>query len=295
MKTYLDCIPCFFQQALDAGRLAGVDQKTQKAVVDDFAQLISDLPMEIPPPGIAREVHSIIKKHTGIEDSYRDIKRESNKKALEIYPQAKEKCKNAEDPLLTAVSLAIAGNVIDYGVRANIDIDRELEAFMKKEERTIQQEDLRLFDYPGFKEDLEKASIILYVGDNAGEIVFDRILMEVIREIYPDKAIIFAVRGTPIINDALMEDAEFCGIDSVARVISSGADTPGAVLSRCTAEFREILYSVDMVISKGQGNFESLSGEDRKIYYLLMSKCPVIARECGAHIGDILLLSNGDQ
>ncbi len=294
MKTYLDCIPCFFQQALDASRLAGVDQKTQKAVVDEFARLISDLPMEIPPPGIAREVHSIIKKHTGIEDSYREIKKESNKKALEIYPKAKEKCKKSEDPLLTAVTLAIAGNVIDYGVRAKIDLDRELNTIMEKEEKAIRHEDHRLFNYTGFKKDLEDASIILYVGDNAGEIVFDRVLMEAIREQYPEKTIIFAVRGEPIINDALMEDALQCGIDSVARIISSGADTPGAVLSRCTAEFREILFSVDMVISKGQGNFESLSGEERTIYFLLMAKCPVVARECGAHIDDVLLFNSGD-
>jgi len=127
------------------------------------------------------------------------------------------------------------------------------------------------------------------LGDNAGETVFDRILIEEIRQIDKNKKIYYAVKAQPIINDALFEDARVCGIDSSAEIISSGSDAPGTILEICSKEFLDIYKQADMVISKGQGNFEALSCPGRSVFYLFMAKCSVIARYVGCDIGDIIL------
>ena len=131
---------------------------------------------------------------------------------------------------------------------------------------------------------------ILYLADNAGETIFDRVLIEEIKGLYGDKSIFYAVRERPIINDALKEDARACGIDRIADVISSGSDTPGTIISLCSEAFLKIYRDADMIISKGQGNFEALSDVSRPIFYLFMVKCPVVAKDLGCRIGDIILL-----
>jgi len=132
----------------------------------------------------------------------------------------------------------------------------------------------------------------LYLADNAGEVVFDRVLVEEIKKEYPDKIIHYVVKSKPIINDALIEDAKACGMDKAARVISNGTDAPGTIFTLCSKEFKRIYRGADMIISKGQGNFESLSGGKRPIFFLFMVKCPVVARETGCKMGDIILFCN---
>ena len=141
-----------------------------------------------------------------------------------------------------------------------------------------------------FKEALRKSHFILYLADNAGEVVFDKVLIEEIKSLYPDKEIIYAVREKPIINDALISDAYFCGIDKVAQVISSGCDAPGTVLSLCSQDFLKVYKKADMIISKGQGNFEALWGKRDRIFFLFMAKCPVVAKEVGSRVGEKILL-----
>ena len=128
------------------------------------------------------------------------------------------------------------------------------------------------------------------MADNAGETVFDRILIEEIKKGDSNKEIIYAVKESPAINDALIEDAYYCGIDRIAKVISSGSDAPGTVLSLCSKKFLKLYRNADMIISKGQGNFEALSNAKRPIFFMFMAKCPVIAREVNCKIGDVILL-----
>jgi hypothetical protein len=204
----------------------------------------------------------------------------------------KKKVSHSRDRLLTAVELAIAGNIIDYGARNTLDVEVELKRILREEHKTIKKGSSGLFSYPEFKRILKNAKTILYIGDNAGETVFDRILIEEIKNIYRDKRIIYAVKGRPIINDALTEDAHQCGIDKVAEIVSTGLGIPGTILSLCSKKFLRIYRDADMIISKGQGNFEALSEKRKPVFFLFMAKCPVVAKYVGCELGDIILLYN---
>lgn len=298
MKTYLDCIPCFFKQALEASRLSGAKIRLQKRILDEVSKLLPDFPLSSCPPEMGREIHRIVKKLTRKKDPYLQVKQKSNKSALKLYPMLKRLVFFSEDRLLTAVELAIAGNIIDYGVKNSLDVDEELKKILKEERNSIRREDRKIFRYRSFKEHLHKAKNILYLADNAGEVVFDRILIEEIRRIDGSKKIIYAVKDSPIINDALAEDAYMCGIDKIAEIVSSGIDAPGTILSLCSKEFMKIYKHSDMIISKGQGNFEGLSEGKRPIFFLFMAKCPVVVQDISNRVSgkcnlrDIVLLDN---
>ncbi len=279
MKTYLDCIPCFFKQGLSAARIAGLDSKKQKEVLDEIARIIPDIPLNLSPPEIALKVYKAIKEGSGVEDPYKEIKEEYIDLALQLYPELKKMVRESEDPLLTAIRVAIAGNIIDFGVGNEFNVEKTLHHTMK--------EDFAILDYQDFKDDLKNAETILYIGDNAGETVFDRVLIE---EMNSD--VYYAVREVPIINDATFDDAIKSGIGEIAGIISSGSDAPGTILERCNERFLELFYKSDLVISKGQGNYETLSDADRDIYFLLKVKCPVIAKDIGMEDQSIILLKH---
>ena len=283
MKTYLDCIPCFFKQALFTARTAGLDEAGQKKVIDNVCKLTSDFSLELSPPQMGRMIYRLAAGIAG-SDPFKGIREKSNRIALSIYPELKQKVENSKDRLLTSVELAIAGNIIDYGAKNTLDVEEEIEKILRNE-FVINK---AMFDYEGFRNMLGKAEKILYLADNAGEVVFDKILIE---EIFSPRCnIIYAVRDKPIINDALIEDAISCGIDKYACIMSSGSDAPAAILELCSSEFIEIYENAELIISKGQGNYEALSGENKPIYFLLKAKCPVIARDIGCNVGDMLLM-----
>ncbi len=294
MKTYLECIPCFFRQVIETLKICDVDEPTRYQTVLELADKLKTFSLESSPPEIAREIHKILKKTTGDDDLFREIKIKSNNLVLSIYDRLKQKIYSSKDKLLTAVELAIVGNIIDYGVKKTLDVESEISKILDVEHKAIKATDERLFEYKKFKETLINSNVVLYLADNAGEIVFDRLLIELIKSEYPDKKIIFAVKEKPIINDALMKDALDCRIDEVAELISSGSDAPGTVLSLCSDEFIRIYRSADMIISKGQGNFEALTDADRPIFFLCMVKCQVIADDISktiaeCEIGNVIL------
>jgi len=293
MKTYLDCIPCFFKQALEAARMAGAGKMMQKRVLDELGMVLPEFSLNSSPPEMGRIIYGLVKRITQKDDPYLKIKEKSNKLALNIYGKLKKKINYSDDSLLMAVELAIAGNIIDYGVKNSLNVDAELARILDEEENAIKKENKTIFDYAKFKRALILAKTILYLADNAGETVFDRILIEEIKKFDANKRIIYAVKEKPVINDALIEDALACGIDKIAEVISSGSDAPGTVLSLCSKEFLAVYRKVDMVISKGQGNFEALSGAQRSVFFLFMAKCPVIAKDVGCKVGDIILFYHG--
>ena len=292
MRTYLDCIPCFFKQALEAARLAGASPRTQKRILNRLGGTLSKLSLDSSPPEMGRIIYGLVNKMTHMKDPYKKIKAKSNALALKLYDKLKNKVRHSGDRLLTALSLAIAGNIIDYGVKNSLDVKKELKRILSEESKAIKEENRKLFNYPEFKRALRKARTVLYLGDNAGETVFDRILIEEIKNLYKGKRIIYAVKEKPIINDALVEDAEKCGIGKTAEIISSGLDIPGTVLSLCSKKFLKIFKNTDMVISKGQGNFEALSYAKKPIFFLFMAKCPVVAMHVGCNVGDVILLYN---
>lgn len=203
-------------------------------------------------------------------DPFKLLKAEQNKKGLELYPHLQQLIQESTDPLFTAVQLAIQGNFIDLMVS-----DRSTDV-----EKALGQELQHPIDeksFLSFRDKLKKARLLVYLGDNSGEIVFDRILIETIQS-FVDLEVIFVVRSFPSLNDVTLKEAEQVGMDQVARVIPNGleAPVPGTILYRCSSEFRELFRNSDLIISKGGGNFDTLEAEknhSKDITFLLLSKC----------------------
>ena len=290
MRTYLECIPCFYRQALDAAQIAGADELIQKKIIDELSQLIPNFSLETAPPEMGREIYSLVGKISGVKDPFKEIKENSNKFALKLYPKLKQEIENSEDRLLAAAKLSIIGNIIDYGAKNSLNVAEEIDYLFKGNFIINNKNNSTTFKYNQFKEALNKVDTIIYLADNAGEVVFDRLLIEeLVKEL--GKEVIYVVKGKPIINDALIEDAIFCGINKVTKITSSGSDAPGTILKHCSPEFMELYQDAELIISKGQGNYEALSEEDKSIFFLLRAKCPVIARDVGCNVGDMVLVS----
>jgi len=285
MKVSLDCLPCVMRQALEAARAATTDEALQRQVLYEVAQLIPRFPLDVSPPELGQRVYRLITRLTGNSDPYREEKRRANEVALELYPRLKEVVNASEDRLLAACKFAIAGNSLDLGSQSEYP---EPESLL----------DIALAlpfafdDYQQFRANLKSSSLILYLGDNAGEVAFDRALIEEIRQMSQAR-IYFVVRQKPVINDATLEDARFVGLDKVARVIANGSDAPATILSQCSEELLRLYRSADLIISKGQGNFETLNEERRNIFFLLRVKCSVVAKFLGAEVGQAVLKRGG--
>ncbi len=276
MKTFLDCIPCFLGQALRAGRMSTDDDALLKKLMDRLGARMSEIALDCTPPEIAVMVYDEVRAVTGVDDPFAALKRHHVEEALRLYPALKRMVEQSDDPLMTAIRVAIAGNVIDCGAGRAFDIERDLSSVLRQE--------FAICHFESFRRSLEEAEGILYIGDNAGESVFDRVLIETMM-----KPVTFAVRDRPVINDVTLADATASGLDAVSTIISTGSPAPGAVLSLCSSDFVHQFSRADMVVSKGQGNYEALSEASRPVFFLLRAKCPVIARDLSVGEGDIVL------
>ena len=279
MQTFLDCLPCFLKQALRTSQIITNDKKIQKQILDEICEVLKNVPLENTPPETALTVYQKITEITKVEDPYKKIKQECTQKALDLYPSLKELVKKSDDKLLTAIKIATAGNVIDFGASSNFNIEKEIDNIFKR--------GFAIFDYQEFKNKFAETDEILYLGDNAGESVFDRILIEEMR-----KKVTYVVREKPIINDVIYEDALQAGINNVAKIISPGASTPGTVLKNCNQDFLDIFKKSQLIISKGQGNYEALSEEQYPIFFLLKTKCKIVAKQLNVQNGDMILKKN---
>ena len=277
MKAYLDCYPCFFSQALKTARMITADEKKIHSILVEVSRVLPTLSFEATPPEIGKEVYRIISDMTGVDDPYRHLKESCTRQALSLYPELKRLIESSEDRILSALKVAIAGNIIDFGANAEFDIKRDVDIILSQ--------DLAIDHSEALCRALDEAQNVLYVADNAGETVFDKLFIEEI-----GKRIVYVVREKPVINDAVHRDALAAGIDRVAEIISSGTDAPGTILDLCSEEFLDVYRSSDLIISKGQGNYEGLSEEARPIYFLLKAKCPVIARDIGVEMGSIVVM-----
>ena len=280
MKTYLDCYPCFLRQALEAARMAGAGERQQRLAIDLVLDLLRRQDDSRTPPEIGDGVHRLVRQVVGADDPYRAAKARSTHEALALYPRLKMVLARADDPLEVAIRLSIAGNIIDFGPAAPYDLWEVVE-------RVLAQP-FAIDDGPAFRAALSHAAQVLYLADNAGETVFDRLLIETLAETY-SLAVVYAVKGGPVLNDATVEDARAAGLDRVAQVIDTGTDAPGTILERCSASFRRAYESAGAIVAKGQANYETLSEEENGIFFMLQLKCPVIARDVGAPVGSIVL------
>ncbi|MGB2989428.1 MAG: ARMT1-like domain-containing protein [Candidatus Zixiibacteriota bacterium] len=278
MKTYLECIPCIIDQTINIARQVTEDDEKQRVLVQRVMETLSSLSYRQSPPYLGREAHRTIRKMLNNHDPFLKLKKEFNEVAKELYPSLKEKVNSCPDKFACAIRLAIAGNVIDFGPSHHFELIKTIKEVSDKKPAVD--------DTKSLKTDLERASLVLYLGDNAGETFFDRILIEQM----PRLDVYYAVRGSPVINDATSEDAYYAGLDRVAKVVSNGSDAPGTILEDCSQRFRRLFDRADLVIAKGHGNYETLSEvRGKKLYFLLMVKCKIIARDLGCSVGDFVV------
>lgn len=235
-------------------------------------------------PLIQRNLNKTFCRILNIDDPFKEEKEESNRVALELYDNWKPKVIESENPFNLALRLAIAGNIMDYGASDSFDIHKTIDRVIASDFAVDNSEMLR--------QQLLKASKVLYLGDNAGEIVFDRLFIETIMH----GNISFAVKGAPVLNDVTMDDSVQVGMHYAADVITNGYDAPSTILERCNREFQEDFRSADLIISKGQGNLEGLLCEsDPRIFFLLMVKCDLIAETLGVKKGDFVISNQHKQ
>jgi len=276
MKTFLDCLPCMMDQALRAGRIATDDERIIKKLLDSVGAMMKDIPLENTPPETGEIIYRKVREITGVTDPYKEVKKTNIEEALSLYPELKKIVEGSDNSLLTAIRIAIAGNVIDLGVNKKFNLVEDV--------RKILKQDFAILDFEKFEKQLKIADSVLYLGDNAGESVFDKILIEEL-----NKPVTYVVREIPVINDVTEEDAIASGINEVAEIISSGTTAPAVILSICNNEFIERFNNSKMIISKGQGNYEGLSDVNQPVFFLLKAKCFVIANDLNVEENDIVL------
>jgi uncharacterized protein with ATP-grasp and redox domains len=281
MKTYLDCYPCFLRQALSAARRASASAEEQRGILLEAMDRLCSLPADATPPAIAETIHRLVRTWTNNPDPYRQIKKDATDRALALLPRLREQVRAAPDPLDTAVRIAIAGNIIDHGVAESFELEATLE-------RVLEQP-FAIDGRAALREGLAEADSVLYLADNAGETIFDRVLIETLA-----RPVTYVVKAGPIINDATRDDALAAGLAEAAEIIDNGSSAPGTLLARCSEGFRERFDRAALVITKGQANYETLSGSAAPIFFLLQAKCSVIAGELGVKQGDIVLKAPED-
>jgi hypothetical protein len=278
MKVHLDCFPCFLRQCLIALRYGAIDRALQEEIVKAVLEDVRATDMSRPPAYTTTFIHRRIRKMLG-KDPFQGIKAEYNRIALGLYPALSKMVRQSPDPLMVASRLAIAGNVIDFGIFTSVDIEGTIERALNNP--------FTVDDFSQFGTGLPEEGEILYLLDNAGEIVFDRILIEALQSL--GKKVVAVVKGSPVLNDCTYEDARESGLSEICEVTDNGSDAVGTILEWTSDEFRARYAGAALVISKGQGNFETLSDPKKAIFYLLQSKCDVISRELGLSLGAMIL------
>lgn len=277
MRTYLDCYPCFLRQALSAARWSGADEATQHAILVRTLDTLRGISAGQNPPEIGYAVHRIVREHLGDSDPYGEIKARSTEEALALYPWLKALVAASLNPLETAVRVSIAGNIIDF---AQSDVLADLRETVER----VLAAPMAIDAMAELRVALGAADHVLFLADNAGETVFDRVLIEAL-----PVPVLYAVKGGPALNDVTREDALAAGLDTCATIIDNGAAAPGTILSLCSEAFHRTYDAAPLVIAKGQANYETLSEAGPRVYCLLQVKCPVIGWDLGVPAGSVVV------
>jgi damage-control phosphatase, subfamily I len=276
MKTYLDCYLCVQRQVLDALRNAHAEEEQQAAIMKKVLLMLAETPITHKPPEISELGQQILRTEMNNPDPYAALKQSSTEEALALLPWLQEIIKNSSEPLETTLRLSTAGNIIDFGAAREFDLHATIQQVLTAV--------FSIYDLQAIKQALTNAKTILFLADNAGETVFDKLLIEQIK-----KPVFYAVKSSPVLNDATRADAISAGVDRVASIIETGNSIPGACLDRSTPEFIRLFQTADLIISKGQGNYEMLSESSAPIFFLLKAKCALIARDLQVPLGSFVL------
>ena len=285
MKISKECYLCIYNQVFNITERLNLDEDTSSLVLREGARKLALYDLSFEPPIIASDIYESVAEIVKKRDLFEKEKKEAIKEALKLKPVLQKRLAKSKDKLYDACRVAVAGNVIDLGVNQEYDLQKEI--------KRIFEMHFYKNDYPMLKDKILNAKKITYLADNAGENVFDEILIEAIKEFNPDVKIYYVVRGKPIINDVTVDDLKGLEIFKLAEIIDSGVDTPGFCLSKANEKSKNIFYNSDLVISKGMGNFECLFGEcNREVFYLFKVKCDVVARACGAVKNEYMLFKS---
>jgi uncharacterized protein with ATP-grasp and redox domains len=279
MKPSLECIPCTLRQVVSLVRIATADTDLQERIVHQALHWVDEIGWDEPPPVLERAMRRRVGEMIPLGDPYREAKEYQNRMVLHLLPELRREIESAPDPLFMATRLAIAGNVIDLGIHVHVT-----EADVRQ---SVHQALTEPFsgDWETFAKAVASAGRILYLADNAGEIVFDRLLIE---QLAPGR-VTLAVRGAPVLNDVIRTDACAVGLDEMVKVIDNGSDVAGTLLRECSAEFRAHFEEADLILAKGQGNYETLSEVVGPLFFLFKAKCPVVAAHAGVPLGTHVL------
>lgn len=282
MQAVRDCLPCARKQAERILSLVyGDSPQAEQAravwskTLEEVDAYLASEPLHLCPAELSYHAMKIALKHTGVADPFQALKRETNRATLEMFPRLQDKVSQSDDPLHTAALLAVAGNIIDLGIQKSFDLEGTLERLLRQ--------GFARSDFERFRRELAGADNLLYLADNAGEIVFDRVFIEAIRQHRPRLDITVAVNQGPILNDALREDAVEAGLEAFARILDNGYDRVGTVLPRTGPAFQAAFAEAEIILSKGQANFETLEGRPENIYFILQAKCRAVAEALGVN------------
>jgi len=280
MEIFIDCLPCMLRQVLEASRMVTDKIEVQEKIMEESIRILSEYKKYKCSPALGRAMHQTVKKYTGVSDPYAMIKARDINAAKKVYPLLINFLKKKQNSLYWAIKISAVGNIIDSAINNNINIENCIEKELEKE--------FSICDIDIFENKLKTAKRLLILGDNAGETIFDSVLTEYMSQL----EIIYAVRSEAIINDATVKEAFSSGLNDYAKIVSTGCNAPGVILKECSKEFLDIFNSVDIVISKGQGNFEALSDYGRDIFYLLKAKCPIISQTLNVSLNDYVFKYN---
>ena len=281
-----DCIACIFNQALRVTKALDLTPEASKKLLDEAACMLPEFSLDLTPPQNATPMYEKFSQMLGKEDIYALQKRESIARAASLIPYCSERIARRDRPLETAAKIAVAGNVIDLASAYEYDLEEEIAGVLEATFAVDQIAELT--------ERITKSNTIVYLADNAGENIFDRLYIETIKKAFPDTIVYYFVRSRPIINDICIKDLENDPIHEVATVIDSGVRTPGILVDALNEEAKKLFFAADCIISKGMGNYECLSDyKEDSLYYLLKVKCQVVARALSLQPGDLVCKNAG--
>lgn len=280
MKILPGCVPCISKQIMKIAQLVYDDTNLQMNLMRFGVNFLSSIDWNKSALEIISLLYKELHEKFEIYDPYKDIKVKSNEMMLSLINSLRGYLERADDPLRVTLKLSVAGNIIDYGTERTFDAIKTIERVLNT--------DFYIDDYKILREKLSSSKKILMIGDNAGEIVLDKILVELLRRMGLE--VYYMVRAHPVINDATMEDAIQIGMDKLAKIVE--LDISGVGRGIRYTEIEDYMKSFDIILSKGQGNFELFSDlKDENIIFLLMVKCDVISYYINAPIGSSILMS----
>ena len=277
-----DCVECIIGQIKKATDTLNCKKHLAKEINDEVLKRSKSFSYGHTPPWVVRDVYEYLAKKVNSEDPLEQIKQDSITAALKLIPFVQSKLDLSSDKLFTAIKASVAGNVIDFASKEQFDLTHEIQ--------NVFDTSFAINDYVLLKEKLNSIDKLMILADNSGENVFDKVLLETLKNLYPHIVLYYATRGKPVINDITTKEAYQIGIDEIANIVDSGVDTPGYDKSRASTSFNKLYESMPLIIAKGMGNFECLeSFNDKRIFFLLKVKFDVVSNAVNEKVGSIIL------